>query len=107
MRKTKAGLLSKGLKQRVSIARTLLPNPSILFFDEPTSGLDFETTKDVYRMLGNMREAGKTILFTSHRPEEFKSLATRIMALCDGRLVFDGPTSDYFQSTIYKSLYTC
>ncbi|MBK9322881.1 MAG: ABC transporter ATP-binding protein [Bdellovibrionaceae bacterium] len=107
LRKTKVGLLSKGLKQRVSLARALLPNPSILLFDEPTSGLDIEMTKDVYRLLGNMRDAGKTVLFTSHRPEEFQSIASRIMALREGRLVFDGATAEYFRSATYKGLYMC
>lgn len=107
MRKTKVGQLSKGLKQRVSLARALLPNPSILLVDEPTSGLDFETTKDVCRLLCTMRDTGKTIVFTSHRLEEFKSIANRILALREGHLVFDGSTSDFFQSTLYQSLYKC
>jgi len=104
-RSTKVQVLSKGLKQRVSIARTLLADPSILLFDEPTSGIDFEMTKAIYRLLKEHHALGKTILFTSHRPEEIKSLATRIIMLHQGSMVFDGSPDDYFQSGIHKELY--
>ncbi len=104
-RKTKVQALSKGLKQRVSIARALLANPSVLLLDEPTSGLDFETTRDIYLLLGAMHRAGKTIIFTSHRPEEIKGLATRILLLHEGNLAFDGSTQDYFQSAPHAQLY--
>jgi len=104
-RSTKVQVLSKGLKQRVSIARTLLADPTILLFDEPTSGIDFEMTQVVYRLLKDFHAQGKTILFTSHRPEEIKSLATRIIMLHQGSLVFDGSTQDYFASGIHKELY--
>ncbi|MBU4179962.1 MAG: ABC transporter ATP-binding protein [Desulfurivibrionaceae bacterium] len=104
-RHNKVQVLSKGLKQRVSIGRTLLADPPVLLFDEPTSGLDFEMTKEVYRLLKSTHASGKTILFTSHRPEEIKTLATRIMLLHQGSLVFDGPPQEYFQSKIYENLY--
>ena len=105
-RKSKVLELSKGLKQRVSIGRSLLTNPSILLFDEPTSGLDFEMTKDIYLLLKNIHAAGKTVLFTSHRPEEIKSLATRIIVLHQGSLVFDGKPTAYFDSNIHQTLYS-
>ncbi|MBD1400074.1 ABC transporter ATP-binding protein [Pelovirga terrestris] len=104
-RNNKIQTLSKGLKQRVNIGRTLLANPSVLLFDEPTSGLDFEMTKELYRLLKNIHDDGKTIFFTSHRPEEIKTLATRIMVLHDGSLIFDGSPKDYFQSEVYVNLY--
>ncbi len=104
-RKSKVQSLSKGLKQRVNIGRALLPDPPVLLLDEPTSGLDFEMTREIYRLMSSMHTAGKTILFTSHRPEEIKSLATRIMVLHQGSLVFDGSPQDYFQSDIHEKLY--
>ncbi len=104
-RKTKIQALSKGLKQRVNIGRALLANPPVLLLDEPTSGLDFEMTREIYRLLNSMHDAGKTILFTSHRPEEIKNLATRIMVLHDGSVIFDGPPQEYFQSKIHQELY--
>jgi ABC-type multidrug transport system ATPase subunit len=105
-RRSKVRALSKGLKQRVSIGRALLADPPLLILDEPTSGLDFEMTREIYRLLQSMHAAGKTIIFTSHRPEEIKSLATRIMVLHESTLVFDGAPQEYFQSDIHEKLYS-
>ena len=104
-RHNKIQVLSKGLKQRVSIGRSLLADPPVLLFDEPTSGLDFEMTIEIYRLLKSNHASGKTILFTSHRPEEIKTLATRVILLHQGSLVFDGPPREYFQSKIHENLY--
>lgn len=102
-RSNKVQVLSKGLRQRVSIGRSLLADPPLLLFDEPTSGLDFEMTKEIYRLLRDFHASGKTIVFTSHRPEEIKTLATRVIMLHQGQLVFDGSPREYFQSDIYNS----
>jgi ABC-type multidrug transport system ATPase subunit len=104
-RHSKAQELSKGLKQRVSIGRSLLADPPLLLFDEPTSGLDFDMTREIYLLLKSIHALGKTILFTSHRPEEIRTLATRIMVLHQGSLVFDGPPAEYFGSHIHQNLY--
>jgi ABC-type multidrug transport system ATPase subunit len=104
-RKSKVQDLSKGLRQRVSIGRALLADPPLLLFDEPTSGLDFEMTNEIYRMIKEFHASGKTVLFTSHRPEELKTLATRIIMLHKGAVVFDGPPHTYFQSEIHEKLY--
>jgi len=98
--------LSKGLKQRVSLGRSLLPDPQVILLDEPTSGLDFEMTKEVYRLLKKSNASGKTILFTSHRPEEIRTLASRVIVLHRGRTVFDGPPGQYFESNIHRELYS-
>jgi ABC-2 type transport system ATP-binding protein len=103
-RKNKIQVLSKGLRQRVSIGRALLADPPLLLFDEPTSGLDFEMTKEIYRLLNDYHASGKTIIFTSHRPEEIKTLATRVIMLHQGLLVFDGSPQEYFQSEMYEKL---
>jgi ABC-2 type transport system ATP-binding protein len=104
-RKTKIQNLSKGLKQRVNIGRSLLSDPPIILFDEPTSGLDFEMTKEVFKLLKEFHSSGKTILFTTHRPEEIKSIATRLMVLHQGRIVFDGSPTNYFNSSLHQELY--
>jgi ABC-type multidrug transport system ATPase subunit len=104
-RRSAVRTLSKGLKQRVSIGRSLIADPPVLLLDEPTSSLDFETTKDIYRLIQRIHVLGKTILFTSHRPEEIKSLATRILVLHEGTVVFDGAPDAYFQSSFYQTLY--
>ena len=104
-RHTKVQNLSKGLKQRANIGRSLLSDPPLILFDEPTSGLDFEMTKEVFKLLKQFHGAGKTILFTTHRPEEIKNLATRLMVLHQGKIIFDGIPSDYFKSEIHSELY--
>jgi ABC-2 type transport system ATP-binding protein len=104
-RKSKVQALSKGLKQRVNIGRALLADPPVLILDEPTSGLDFDMTREIYRLLNKMHEAEKTIIFTSHRPEEIKNLATRIMVLHEGKPIFDGLPREYFKSEIHEQLY--
>jgi ABC-2 type transport system ATP-binding protein len=105
-RHNKVQILSKGLKQRVSIGRSLLADPPLLLFDEPTSGLDFEMTREIGLLLKRIHSLGKTILFTSHRPEEIKALATRIMVLHQGALVFDGLPGEYFDSHVHRTLYS-
>lgn len=102
-KKMKVRTLSKGQRQRVNIGRSLIANPAFLLLDEPTSGLDVDMTSEVYRMMIQMHKAGKTIIFTTHRPEEIKDLATRILAFKNGNLVFDGSPTDYFQTSFYKS----
>lgn len=104
-RRQKVQLLSKGLKQRVSIGRSLLADPPLLLFDEPTSGLDFEMTNEIYALLKKIHASGKTILFTSHRPEEIQRLATRILLLHQGKIVFDGAPRAYFESPLHRTLY--
>jgi ABC-type multidrug transport system ATPase subunit len=104
-RQKKVQALSKGLKQRVSIGRSLLADPPVILLDEPTAGLDFEMTKEVYRLLKSIHDQGKTIIFTSHRPEEIRTLATRILVLHQGSMVFDGLPEEYFGSKAYKDLY--
>ena len=104
-RHAKVQNLSKGLKQRVNIGRSLLSDPPIILFDEPTSGLDFEMTKEVFNLLKKFHSQGKTILFTTHRPEEIKNLATRLIVLHMGRIVFDGKPFEYFESNIHSELY--
>jgi len=104
-RRNRIDVLSKGLKQRVNIGRSLLADPAILLLDEPTSGLDFEMTRQIYSLLSTIHSSGKTILFTSHRPEEIRALATRIIAIHHGGIVFDGSPAEYFLSTVHQNLY--
>ena len=105
-RRSAVRTLSKGLKQRLNIGRSFLADPPILLLDEPTSALDFETTKDIYSLIRRIQSLGKTVLFTSHRPEEIRSMATRILVLHEGSVVFDGIPELYFESSFYRTLYT-
>jgi ABC-2 type transport system ATP-binding protein len=75
------GSLSKGLRQRVALARTLLGDPEVLFLDEPTSGLDPVASRDVHELIEDLRGRGVTIFLTTHRLEEAERLCDRVAIL--------------------------
>jgi ABC-2 type transport system ATP-binding protein len=75
------GTLSKGLRQRVALARTLLSDPEVLFLDEPTAGLDPVATREVHELIEGLRERGVTIFLTTHRLEEAERLCDRVAIL--------------------------
>ena len=75
------GGLSKGLRQRVGLARVLLSDPAIIFLDEPTSGLDPVASRDVHELIDGLRERGVTVFLTTHRLEEAERLCDRVAIL--------------------------
>lgn len=75
------GSLSKGLRQRVSIARALLNDPTVLFLDEPTAGLDPVAAREVHELIDDLRGRGVTIFLTTHRLEEAERLCDRVAIL--------------------------
>ena len=75
------GGLSKGLRQRVGLARTLLSDPVIMFLDEPTSGLDPVAAREVHELISGLRQKGVTIFLTTHRLEEAERLCDRVAIL--------------------------
>jgi ABC-2 type transport system ATP-binding protein len=75
------GSLSKGLRQRVGLARTLLSDPAIMFLDEPTSGLDPVAAHEVHDLVNGLRKRGVTIFLTTHRLHEAEQLCDRVAIL--------------------------
>ena len=85
--KVSAGKLSKGMKQRLILARALLHHPKILFLDEPTSGLDPATTAEVHKLLTELKAEGTTIFLTTHNMAEAHKLCDHIALLNEGSIV--------------------
>src|SRR5947199_10370662 len=79
--------LSSGMKQKVSIARTVAHNPSILIFDEPTVGLDVLNALDVQSTISELRDEGKTIIFSTHIMSEAERLCNRIAIIHGGHIL--------------------
>jgi ABC-2 type transport system ATP-binding protein len=75
------GGLSKGLRQRVGLARTLMSDPQVMFLDEPTSGLDPVAALEVHALINGLRQKGVTIFLTTHRLDEAQKLCDRVAIL--------------------------
>lgn len=84
---TKVAELSQGMRQKVSIAVSLVHDPDIIIFDEPTNGLDVLTAKVVTDYLAELRNAGKTILVSTHIFSLIEKICDRVGVLIDGELV--------------------
>jgi len=82
--------LSRGMTQRLALARAILFSPKLLFLDEPTSALDPGTSKGVCKLLQELREQGATIFLTTHNMDEALKLCDRIALLHDGKIIEQG-----------------
>lgn len=94
----KAGTLSRGLRQRLAIAETIVHRPRVLLLDEPASGLDPEARVGLAQTLRRLREEGMTVIVSSHILSELEDYSTHMLVLRDGRLVdqrdLAGPVAD-------------
>jgi ABC-2 type transport system ATP-binding protein len=97
--------MSRGMQQKISIARALVVNPPLLLLDEPTTGLDPKSRRDVQKFLENLREReGTTILLTTHDMAEAERLCARIGFLAHGKLVAEGTAKDLMLNSNAQTL---
>jgi len=89
--------LSTGMKQKVSIARTLVHDPPVMIFDEPTVGLDVMTARTIVGFIRDCRTRGKTVIFSTHVMSEAEKLCDTIGIIHDGKLLTEGTLAELRQ----------
>jgi sodium transport system ATP-binding protein len=89
------GKLSTGMKQKVSIARTLIHDPDVLVLDEATAALDVVASRAIVELIRDARNRGKTVLFSTHRLGEVGQLSDDLALIHRGRLLYSGTYEDF------------
>ncbi len=93
-RDRRLGDVSKGMKRKVAIARSLVNDPDVLVYDEPASGLDPVTTNSVLEFTRELRAAGKTVVFSAHNLYHVESVCDRVIIMNEGRIVARGTVDE-------------
>lgn len=86
----RVGKFSRGMKQKVAIARSIVHDPSVMLFDEPTTGLDVTSSKIVQDFILKCQKENKAIIFSSHSMQEVERLCNRIVIIHKGKIIEDG-----------------
>ena len=102
--KKRIGQLSTGMKQKVSIARTMIHDPEVVIFDEPTSGLDVITAAAIIELIRACKAKGKTVIFSSHIMSEVDLLCDELAIINKGRLIYTGTMTEYRETSGTDSL---
>jgi len=89
------GKLSTGMKQKVSIARTMIHDPDVLVLDEATAGLDVVASRAIVDLIRRARDRGKTVLFSTHRMGEVGQLCDDLAIVHRGKLLFNGTYDEF------------
>lgn len=89
------GKLSTGMKQKVSIARTIIHDPDVVVFDEPTTGLDVITSKNIVDLIKRCKNEGKTVIFSTHRFGELKLLCDDLAIIHKGIIYYKGTYQNF------------
>ena len=97
--------LSKGFRQRTSLAQALIHDPPVLILDEPTDGLDPNQKHEVRTLIKNMSE-DRTILISTHILEEVDAVCTRAMIISEGRVVGYGTPDELMSQSLYRNSVT-
>ncbi|MBS2967932.1 ATP-binding cassette domain-containing protein [Metabacillus sp. KIGAM252] len=100
----KVGGFSKGMRQKVAIARTLIHDPDIILFDEPTTGLDITSSNIFRQLIHQLKSKGKTIVFSSHIMEEVQMLCDSVVMIHKGEVVYKGNLERLYQEEASKDL---
>lgn len=100
-RKVSVSKISKGMKNRLSLARALMNKPKILFLDEPTSGLDPATTREIHSILQKQKAGGASIFLTTHNMFEAESLCDNVALLSRGNIIEYGKPKDISRNYNY------
>jgi ABC-type multidrug transport system ATPase subunit len=90
-----ASSLSVGNRQRLDLAISLLPDPHVLLLDEPTAALDPRQRRRLWETARGVRDAGGAVVLVTQNLEDLEHVADRVVALLDGRIVFDGSVATY------------
>ncbi|HQC08823.1 MAG TPA: ATP-binding cassette domain-containing protein [Candidatus Cloacimonas acidaminovorans] len=90
----KIEFLSSGMKQKVSIVRSIIHYPPVMIFDEPTAGLDILTSRNIISFMRDCKKRGKCVLFSTHIMREAERLADRIVIIHKGKILADGTLED-------------
>jgi len=93
-RERRLGDMSKGMKRKVAIARSLVNEPDVLVYDEPASGLDPVTTNSVLEFTRELRATGKTVVFSAHNLYHVESVCDRVVVMNEGRIVARGSVDE-------------
>lgn len=89
------GKLSTGMKQKVSITRTMIHDPEVVVFDEPTSGLDVITAKNIIELIRDCKDQGKTVIFSSHIMSEVDLLCDDLGIIHNGKILFNDTMENF------------
>ena len=89
--------LSKGMRQRLALARAILHEPKVLFLDEPTSGLDPLTARGIHKLISELCDQGATVFLTTHNMEEAIKLCHQVALLHQGKIVEQGAPTEICQ----------
>ncbi|MGM7637324.1 ATP-binding cassette domain-containing protein [Bacillus sp. Hm123] len=95
---------SKGMKQKVAIARTLIHDPDILLFDEPTTGLDITSSNIFREVIYQYKKEGKTIIFSTHIMDEIAHLCEDVIMMHKGQIVYEGGLEELYEQEKSRDL---
>ena len=101
----RAGTFSTGMRQKTLIARSIIHDPAVLMLDEPASGLDVTSARNIHSFIKWCRDAGKTVIFSSHDLHTVERISDRVLLLRNGLLTASGPPAEITGETSLEELF--